>query len=48
MCWVLKLAGQPYYRWLRHPVTDADVVQTYRASALFDAHHDDPEFVTVY
>jgi putative transposase len=43
-CRVLKLARQPYYRWLRHPVTDAEVVQAYRANALFDAHRDDPEF----
>lgn len=27
----------------RH-VTDSEVVQAYRANALFDAHHDDPEF----
>lgn len=43
-CRVLKLARQPYYRWLRHPVTDAEIVQAYRANALFDAHRDDPEF----
>ena len=43
-CRVLKLARQPYYRWLRHPVTDAEFVQAYRANALFDAHRDDPEF----
>lgn len=27
-----------------HPVTDSEVVQAYRANALFDAHRDDPEF----
>lgn len=43
-CRVLKLARQPYYRWLACPVTDAEVVQAYRANALFDAHRDDPEF----
>jgi hypothetical protein len=43
-CRVLKLARQPYYRWLRHPVTDAEVAGAYRANALFDAHRDDPEF----
>lgn len=43
-CRVLRLARQPYYRWLRHPVTDAEVVRAYRANALFDAHRDDPEF----
>ncbi|KAB1986209.1 IS3 family transposase [Streptomyces triticiradicis] len=43
-CRVLKLAGQPYYRWLDKPVTDAVLEQAYRANALFDAHRDDPEF----
>ena len=41
---VLNLARQPYYRWLANPVTEADWVQAHRAKALFDAHHDDPEF----
>ncbi|MBF6489228.1 IS3 family transposase [Nocardia otitidiscaviarum] len=43
-CRVLKLARQPFYRWLDDPVTDADLEQAYRANALFDAHRDDPEF----
>ena len=43
-CRVLKLARQPYYRWLAQPVTDAELVEAYRANALFDAHKDDPEF----
>lgn len=43
-CRVLKLARQPYYRWLAQPVTDAELVEAYRANALFDAHRDDPEF----
>jgi transposase InsO family protein len=43
-CRVLKLARQPYYRWLKRPITDAELVQAYRANALFDAHRDDPEF----
>ena len=43
-CRVLKLSRQPYYRWLAHPVTDAEWDEAYRANALFDAHHDDPEF----
>jgi len=43
-CWVLKLARQPYYRWRANPVTGAEIVAAYRANALFDAHHDDPEF----
>ncbi|MBF6229080.1 IS3 family transposase [Nocardia abscessus] len=43
-CRVLKLARQPYYRWLADPVTKAELDQAYRANALFDAHRDDPEF----
>lgn len=43
-CRVLKLSRQPYYRWLRNPITDAEIVEAYRANALFDAHRDDPEF----
>ena len=43
-CRVLKIARQPYYRWLQAPVTDAELEQAYRANALFDAHRDDPEF----
>ena len=43
-CRVLKLARQPYYRWLTNPVTTAELVEAYRANALFDAHRDDPEY----
>ena len=43
-CRVLKLARQPYYRWLAEPVTPAELEEAYRANALFDAHRDDPEF----
>jgi putative transposase len=43
-CRVLKLARQPYYRWRANPVTDAELLEAYRANALFDAHRDDPEF----
>ncbi|WP_238987808.1 hypothetical protein [Mycolicibacterium vanbaalenii] len=43
-CRVLKLARQPYYRWLANPTTDAEMIEAYRANALFDAHKDDPEF----
>ena len=43
-CRVLKIARQPYYRWLKCPVTDAELTAAYRADALFDAHRDDPEF----
>ncbi|MEU4097632.1 IS3 family transposase [Streptomyces sp. NPDC026673] len=43
-CRVLKLARQPYYRWLDKPVTDAALEEAHRANALFDAHREDPEF----
>ena len=43
-CRVLKLARQPYYRWLANPIRDAEYVAALRANALFDAHRDDPEF----
>jgi len=43
-CRVLKIARQPYYRWLKEPVTDSELTEAYRANALFDAHRDDPEF----
>ncbi|KQV06462.1 integrase [Leifsonia sp. Root112D2] len=44
MCRVLKLSRQPYYRWLANPITTSEIVEAYRANALFDAHKDDPEF----
>ena len=40
----IGLARQPYYRWLSTPVTDTEIIEAYRANALFDAHEDDPEF----
>src|SRR3954467_15341216 len=43
-CRVLKIARQPYYRWLAVSVADAEATAAYRANALFDAHRDDPEF----
>ena len=43
-CRVLKIARQPYYRWLVDPVTDSEWRQAHLANALFDAHRDDPEF----
>lgn len=43
-CRVLKLARQPYYRWLRRPVPDTEHDRALRANALFEAHVDDPEF----
>jgi putative transposase len=43
-CRVLKIARQPYYRWLADPVTAAEWAEAHLANALFDAHRDDPEF----
>lgn len=43
-CRVLTIARQPYYRWLAHPVTDAELAGAYRANTLFDAHTVDPGF----
>ena len=43
-CRVLSIARQPYYRWLKRPVTDTELEAAYLANAIFDAHRDDPEF----
>jgi transposase InsO family protein len=43
-CRVLQLARQPYYRWLIRSVGARELAEAYLANALFDAHHDDPEF----
>jgi putative transposase len=43
-CRVLGIARQPYYRWLREPVTAAQWERAQLANAIFDAHRDDPEF----
>jgi len=43
-CRVLKLARQPYYRWLAAPVGVRELDRAYLADAVFDAHLDDPEF----
>ena len=43
-CRVLKIARQPYYRWLAEPVTDRLLDEAHVANAIFDAHRDDPEF----
>jgi transposase InsO family protein len=40
----LGLSPSPYYRWLEQPVTESELVEAYLANAIFDAHHDDPEF----
>ncbi len=41
-CRVLKLSRQPYYRWLKRPVAQAEWAEAHRANVLFDAHRDDP------
>lgn len=43
-CRVLKIARQPYYRWLACPVSDRELDEAHLANAVFDAHRDDPEF----
>ena len=43
-CRVLKLARQPYYRWLTRPVGPRERGRAELANAVFDAHLDDPEF----
>lgn len=41
---VLNITRQPSYRWLRCPITDAQLTAAYRATALFDAHRAHPAF----
>ena len=43
-CRVLKLARQPYYRWLASPVGRRDLDRAYLANAVFDAHGDHPDY----
>ena len=43
-CRVLRLARQPYYRWLLTPIVDTQLDEAYLANAIHDAHCDDPEF----
>lgn len=43
-CRVLKIARQPYYRWLAQPVSEVEHDEAHLANAIFDAHRDDPEF----
>ena len=35
-CRVLKIARQPYYRWLNCPVTDTDWAEAHLANAIFE------------
>jgi transposase InsO family protein len=43
-CRVLNIARQPYYRWLKEPVSGAEWDEARLMNAVFDAHRDDPEF----
>ncbi|GAA1367736.1 transposase InsO family protein [Brevibacterium luteolum] len=43
-CRVLKIARQPYYRWLANPISDTEWEEAHRLNALIDAHREDPEF----
>ncbi len=43
-CRVLKLCRQQYYRWLDQPFTDEQLDEAWLTNAIFDAHHNDPEF----
>ena len=42
-CRVLKIARQPYYRWLADPLTDQFWEEAHRLNALIHAHWEDPE-----
>lgn len=39
-----RYSSSPYYRWKKNPITRRELDEAYRANALFDAHHEDPEF----
>lgn len=43
-CRVLKIAKQPYYRWLKAPVTNRDWEQAQLINAAKDLHAEDPQF----
>ncbi|MFV0634486.1 IS3 family transposase [Demequina sp.] len=43
-CRVLNIAKQPYYRWLKAPISDRDWDDAHLANAAFDVHADDPAF----
>ncbi len=43
-CRVLKIAKQPYYRWLKDPVSDRDWDDAHLIDAARDAHAEDPAF----
>jgi hypothetical protein len=43
-CRVLKIAKQPFYRWLRDPVSDRDWDDAQLINAAVDAHEEAPTF----
>lgn len=43
-CRVLKIAKQPYYRWLADPVSERDWDDAHLIDAARDAHREDPAF----
>ena len=43
-CRVLKIAKQPYYRWLRSPLSDRDWEEAQLVNAAVDAHAEAPTF----
>lgn len=43
-CRVLNIARQPYYRWLRQPLSPTARRRVELATAIKEAHDDDPEF----
>ncbi len=43
-CRVLKIAKQPFYRWLARPVSDRDWDEAQLTDAAFDAHREAPTF----
>lgn len=40
-CRILKIARQPYYRWVTRPVSDAAWLEAHRVDALLEAHRTD-------
>ncbi len=43
-CRVLKIAKQPFYRWLQRPFSDRDWDEAQLTDAAFDAHREAPTF----
>ena len=41
---VLKIAKQPFYRWLKDPVSARDSDDAQETNVAIEVHHDDPVF----